>query len=45
MADDYKPGSMDIRDKQAGWDGFTKLMTWSCVGLAVLLLAMRFFLI
>ena len=43
--DEYKPGSMDIREKQAGWDGFTKLVTWSCVAMAVLLIAMRIFLI
>ena len=43
--DEYKPGSMDIREKTAGWEGFTKLVTWSCVAMAILLIAMRTFLI
>ena len=44
-ANDYQIGSMDIREKQAGWNGFTRLMTWSCIAAAILLIAMRIFLI
>lgn len=43
--DEYTPGSMDIREKKAGWEGFTRLVTWSCVAMAVLLILMRIFLI
>jgi len=36
---------MDIRDKQAGWEGFTKLITWSSILIAAALVAMRIFLL
>lgn len=43
--DDYQPGSMDIRAHRETWEGFVAVVKWSSIALAVLLLAMRAFLI
>jgi len=34
---DYKPGSMDIRDKQKTFDGFIRFVMWGA-GLSILFL-------
>ena len=35
----------DARERHAGWAGFTKLLTWSTIGVAVVLVLMAIFLL
>ena len=34
---EYKPGSMDIRAKQKGFESFVRMVTWG-IGIALLIL-------
>jgi hypothetical protein len=38
-------GGMDIRQNQEMWRNFTRLMLWSVIGIAVVLILMAIFLV
>jgi hypothetical protein len=44
-SNEYVHGTMDISAHKDTWGGFVALVKWSCIGLAVFLVAMRFLLI
>ena len=44
-SDNYVHGTMDISAHKDTWGGFVALVKWCSIGMAIFLLAMRFFLI